>query len=372
MATKKYYSCKKILETGAEYLILLGMKGNGKSYSVKEYFLEVAYNEKDPFTGAPEPNYQFAYFRRWDLENKAANVEQYFSDLVYNSDGRERIREITHGEYSAVCCWQKKIYFCNYDEDGKVKRGKLIGYTFAVSRYSKYSSLAYPLIGRGVYEEFVTNEGYLPDEARNFVILVSTIFRHRDARIFMIGNTLNRENPFFGEFGLVGVPGMKQGEIHLYNVAVDEETNLKVAVENCEKLDVKNKLIIGRAAKMITTGQWDSDPQPHLPEPLINYKVRFTFFIETELLTYMGRILQKRADIFLYICPHTKEIRDRENTRILGYKDTLNYLHSKELLTDKLKYDLIISESMRLGRVVYSDNLTGTEFKRLMKTRGYA
>ncbi len=370
---KKYYSLKEILKAdgGCTFNILLGQKGNGKSYAVKDYILQIAFNERDPFSGDPVECYQFAYFRRWDIELKAADIEQYFTDFIENDDGRRRIEEITDGEYSTISVYQKKIYFANVDEDtGKVIRGKHIGYVFSLARSSKYASLSYPKIGVGVFEEFITDEGYQPKEPSTFVRLLSTIFRHRSPKIFMIGNTLSRESPYFSEFQLINVPRQKQGTIDVYYYRTEDGEIIKIAVENCGTIDVENKFIIGRHQKMITTGQWESEEQPHLPEPLNHYKIVHVFFIETENLVYMGRILKDASSYLLYICPHTTGIKDRDRTRILTRRFSLNYLHASHLLTDKLKYDLIISELLNLGHVAYSDNLTGTEFKELLKKEG--
>ena len=365
----KYYSLKEILKTESTYNILLGMKGNGKSYAVKDYILSRAFHEKDPFTGEAVDAYEFGYLRRWDLENRGTDIEQYFSDFVCNSDGKNRIKEITGGEYDCISVYQKKIYFAKTDPDtDKIIRGKLIGYAFSMSRVSKYSSLAYPRIGCLVYEEFITNEGYQPDEPSRLMILESTIFRRRDAKIFLIGNTMSRECPYFNEWMLLGVPRQKQGTIDIYKHKTDEK-EIKIAVENCENADIENKLIIGRKTKMITTGQWDSEEQPHLPEPLEHYRNIHTFFIRTNNLCYMGRILKhkKQGQPFIFICPHTKDIKDPEHTRILSWQHDLNYLHNKRLLNDLVKYDSLILEMLHTDRVVYSDNLTGTEFKALAK-----
>ena len=44
MAKKKYYDIKNLLETKAQYMILLGQRANGKSYQCKKTVLEDAYN----------------------------------------------------------------------------------------------------------------------------------------------------------------------------------------------------------------------------------------------------------------------------------------------------------------------------------------
>lgn len=370
----KFYSLREILKQDCRYNILLGMKGNGKSYSVKDYILQIAFNERDPFTGEPCPEYEFGYIRRWDLENRGADIEQYFSDFVMNSDGRERIKEITGGVYNTISVYQKKIYFAKTDEEtGKPIRGKLIGYPFSVSRPSRYSSLAFPKIGIMVYEEFITSDGYQPDEPSKLMILMSTVFRRRSGKIFLIGNTMSRECPYFNEWQLVNVPRQKQGTIDIYKYSTEKDGDIKIAVENCENAGVENKLIIGRKTKMITSGEWDSEEQPHLPEPINHYRIIHTFFVRTNNLTYIGRILKHKikGEPFIYIAPHTTAIQDPEHTRILSFQHSLNYLHSRKLLTYLVKYDNLILELFVTDRIVFSDNLTGTEFKHLLSAEGF-
>ena len=43
MAKKKYYDITNLLNTKAQYMILLGQRANGKSYQCKKTVLEAAY-----------------------------------------------------------------------------------------------------------------------------------------------------------------------------------------------------------------------------------------------------------------------------------------------------------------------------------------
>ena len=43
MARKKYYDISAILETDAQYMMLLGQRSNGKSYQAKQTILKNAY-----------------------------------------------------------------------------------------------------------------------------------------------------------------------------------------------------------------------------------------------------------------------------------------------------------------------------------------
>lgn len=363
---KKYYSLKELYGVNAQYNILFGERSNGKSFSVREMILYTAWHEKDFFTKKKITDYEFGYVRRWDLELKGDSIEHYFDVFVNDSDGKRRIYELTDGLYTCISVYRKGIYFANVDEDGKVKRGKLIGRAFALTGDTHYKSLDYPRIGRIVFEEFITDSGYLANEPKKLMSLVSTIFRRRSGKIFMIGNTLSRDCPYFGEWFDYSILKMKQGEIRVYD-RTEGDTTVRIAVEYCESNAETNKMFFGASAKMINSGSWDSEDQPHIDGDPDDYIVKFNMFIEHAGLTYRVRLLYdkyKNLD-FLYVTPHTSEIKNRDNTRIVTDKFSLSPLHSDRLLTDTFYCDTIILDLIRRGKVVFSDNLTGTEFKRL-------
>ena len=47
MKKQKFYRLTEILKHNAQYNLLLGERSNGKSYSVKEYCVEKAYNNDE-------------------------------------------------------------------------------------------------------------------------------------------------------------------------------------------------------------------------------------------------------------------------------------------------------------------------------------
>lgn len=379
MAKQRYYNLKEVYSEKANYTLLLGERSNGKSWAVKENALYIAYHKKDPFTKEPVQDYQFGYVRRWDLELKGANIEGYFSDMIQDHDGKRRIYEITEGNYTTISVWQHKIFFANTDEDGKIVRGPLIGYPFALTGTTHYKSLSFPLVGRLIFEEFITDEGYLPKEPKKLLDLVSTIFRRRFGRVFLIGNTINRNCPYFNEwFPDNKILKMKAGEIRIYNLKTDQQDEdgsqivVKLAVERCENSGNNSKMFFGSSAKMITHGEWEQEEQPHLEEAVEHYKSVFTMFIEDTGLCYMLQLLRDPEGTYLiYVKPHTTDIKDRAKTRIITDQFSLNLLHSHRFLPDLYKYDMIILTYLVNDKLVFSDNLTGTEFKRLLKQRGY-
>ena len=93
MKKREYYKIANLLKTEAAYMILLGMRANGKSYAAKETVLRDAY----------ENGVNFVYLRRWREDIKRASVEAYFADMP--------IEKITVGEYNTVIAWQGSLYF---------------------------------------------------------------------------------------------------------------------------------------------------------------------------------------------------------------------------------------------------------------------
>ena len=181
---KKYYSIERIKKIDAQFKILLGGRNIGKSYAVKHDVV------KECFTHGKE----FVYLRRWDEDIKTKYVTQYFSDLD--------IKGITDGKFSDVYIWQGKIYLCNYDENYHVKEKFLIGYAHSLNQNERYKSQIYPRVDYIIYEEFITDKLYLPNEPATLQEYASTIFRERIGVVYMVGNTISKLCPYFNEWKL--------------------------------------------------------------------------------------------------------------------------------------------------------------------------
>ena len=71
-------------------------------------------------------------------------------------------------------------------------------------------------------------------------------------------------------------------------------------------------------------------------------------------------------NIFLYCYPATEKSK---YDRIVTDKHNINKL-STLYLSDVTKYDSLIIELLNNNKIVFSDNLTGTEFNQIKKERG--
>lgn len=370
---QKFYRLNRILQLNADYNMLLGERSNGKSYAVKECMLWEAYHECDYNEWInngkmiPKDRFQFGYLRRWRDDIKTRTVEDYFSDMD--------VKALTDDEYETVMFKQGAVYFANYDPTGKKVQGKQCGNCFSVNSATHYKSLSFKQIGNIVFEEFLTDSGYLPHEVDKLLDIISTIARRDYVRVFLIGNTISRLCPYFDEWQLTHVKTQKQGTIEIYKQPtsqVDEETGenivVTIAVEYCENSGSNSKMFFGQKANMITSGIWECDVHPHLENPFNSYKLKYQIYYKHGSFAFNICLLRDDdKQLFLYVYP-AAEI-GRKVKRIVTEEYTANPL-ATPYLTKITKYDILVLELLENKKVVFSDNLTGTEFYQMKKEKG--
>lgn len=344
----KYVSANKLKKIECDYLLLLGERSNGKSYAVKSLILSECYK-----TGC-----EFVYLRRFELDIKDSLCVNYFADTPVN--------EITNGEYTLVDVFRKGIYFANVDEKtGKVVRGQKIGYCHALSGAEHYKSLSFPKVKYIDFEEFISMDGnFLYQEAESKLFhYVSTIFRHRKGKVFLVGNTLSRIVPYYREWGLSElVKNQKQGEIKYCKVG---ETT--IAVYLTDSLNFNSGMFFGNAAKNITKGMYETKVLPHLPKSYYKYKVLYTFVLQYNEFKFLCELLQDASEpnnITWYVQPKTTELKKR--TRWISNTFSLDPYHSTSL-RDVTPNERQVIDMLLNDHICYSDNLTGTEFLNVLK-----
>lgn len=353
---KDHYDISNIYNTEAQYNILYGERSNGKSYMVKIVTLLDAF----------ENGIEFGYIRRWREEITVDKIIEYFADAP--------IEKITNGTYVSLTAYRSNIYFIDADKNKSPER---IGKSFCLTGETHYKSLAYPKMDNIIFEEFITDKGYLRDEVHTLENLVSTIMRRRKGRVWLIGNTLTRLVPYFNEWELTQTPKQKQGQIVMYRHETDERDEqtgetiiINIAVEYTAHIKSNSKMFFSKKSKMITKGAWESKEQPHLPDKLMYYKKYYRVLYEYRSYRYAMLLIKHKTEknVLVYIYPYTKNELEDFN-RIISDK-WYNDKRYTPSLTNVYKYDRIIKRMFDLGKVVYSDNLTGTEFLQIKKEKG--
>lgn len=349
MSKKDYYDISNLLATNAQYMIMLGKRANGKSYQAKSTALAEAYNEGK----------RFIYLRRWKADITANEVEKYFDDMP--------IEKITNGEYDHIKAWRNNIYFAQRDEDGKSIRGKEIGRYCALNESERYKSWAFtnPKTGENyfkyiLFEEFITDKIYLVDEPNKLQQFVSTVFRNNEGIVMLIGNTLSRVCPYFIEWCLDGTLQQKIGTIEVYHYHTEDGGQIDIAVERCANTSQKNKMFFGQSEKQIVSGEWDTKEVAKLPKPIEEYEMVYEILVIYQKFKFVMQLLiePKEGGTIVYIYPYTKR---REILRKISTEFT-DDIWTTSVLDRTKKPEAMILNCFRIGKVCYSDNLTGADF----------
>lgn len=352
----KYYTLDRIKKVDAQFKILLGGRNIGKSYATKHDVLKECY----------QSGKEFIYLRRWDRDIKTQNVLNYFADVDVSG--------ITDGKYTNIDVFHGVIYFHNVDEDGKKTDKLTLGYAHALNLNERYKSQIFPRVIYIIYEEFITDEGYLPDECNKLQNYVSTIFRERSGVVYMVGNTISKLCPYFNEWRLEKVTKMKTHEIALFENSTEVLTPdgnivilVKIAVEMCGAQSVLSKMAFGDSANMIVKNTWQSKTVAKIDDKVRDESEEiYTLFVYCDNLCFRLSLMIYNNMAFWYVTPQTKAIKNEEETRIISDKPSINPLHTNNFtaLSDKEK---VAFGLIKQNKIFYCSNSCGTDFQQVLK-----
>lgn len=354
----KYYSLNKINKKNATYNVIFGERSNGKTYATLKQALENYFNDGS----------QFAYIRRWSVDVQPKRMNNLFNAII--EDGY--LEKLSGGKFTAIFYRTGRFYLCTYNDKGKpiYNEEDIIGYAFSLSENEHNKANSYPRVTNIIFDEFLTNKIYLPDEFMLFMNTVSTIVRQRtNVKIYMLGNTVNKFCPYFKEMGLTNILTMKQGSIDVYTYG---ETKLKVAVEyaDSKKKFKKNNFYFAfnnPKLKMITGGAWELNIYPHAPVKWLPKNIMFTYFIDFNDSLYQCEIINKDDNVFTYIHEKTTPIKnpDKDIIYTLDYNPKINY--NINILKPLNDYQNKITWFFTHDRVYYQNNNVGDAINNYLK-----
>lgn len=354
----KYYSLNKINKKNATYNVIFGERSNGKTYATLKQALENYFDNGS----------QFAYIRRWSVDVQPKRMNNLFNAII--EDGY--LEKLSGGKFTAIFYRTGRFYLCTYNDKGKpiYNEEDIIGYAFSLSENEHNKANSYPRVTNIIFDEFLTNKIYLPDEFILFMNTVSTIVRQRtNVKIYMLGNTVNKFCPYFKEMGLTNILSMKQGSIDLYTYG---DSKLKVAVEyaDSKKKFKKNNFYFAfnnPKLKMITGGAWELNIYPHAPVKWLPKNIIFTYFIDFNDNIYQCEIINKDTNVFTYIHEKTTPIKnpDKDIIYTLDYNPKINY--NVNILKPLTDYQQKITWFYTHDRVYYQDNNVGDAINNYLK-----
>jgi hypothetical protein len=169
-----YYSPQQLFTYNRFLNFLLGGRGIGKSFSMKQYVI-------NRFIKRGE---QFVYLRRYKTELK--HVDRFFQDLLSEGKFTDHSLEVKNREFFVD--------------------SKRAGYALPLSTWLQNKSDSYPSVTTIIFDEFLIEKGnlhYLQNEVDSFLNMVDTIVRNRDnVRVVLMANATTVTNPYFIYFGL--------------------------------------------------------------------------------------------------------------------------------------------------------------------------
>lgn len=356
----KYYSLDRIKKTKSRYNIIFGERSSGKTFAciddiVKDYFK----------SGMKE---QGAIIRRWREDFRGKRGATYFDNLIYDGNGKNRIKEYSNGKYDHVVYLSGRWYMAYYDAEleKNITAPEPFCFSFALTEMQHDKSSSFPGVKKIVYDEFMVHGAgsYLPDEFVTFCNVLSTIIRNRaDVVIYMLANTVDLVGcPYWREMGLYRIKEMKPGMIDIYTYG---NTGLKVAVEYTENPNVEGKpsdvyfAFQNKKLAMITQGSWELDFYAHLTEKYEKDDIIFTYFIQFEERLLQAEVIQKDGNTFTFIHPKTTPIKNEDDDIIFTTEASTKRNYYGKLTKPINKAIRKLFWYFVANKVFYSDNETG-------------
>lgn len=285
----KYYSDENIKAQDARYNIIFGGRSNGKSTAICKSLIDDHMNHKIKKFGRV---LRFITDARDDLMN-----------AWFQSD---YLMEYTRDKYGKEVWYDgQQWYFIKAGEDPYARKTlkDYFGRVFILNTEYKYKSAQFPDINRLIMEEFVllNSADYLPVEFELFMSLISTINRDRDdLNVWLIGNTLNKANPYFEGLGI------NIDKLHIYPGQIRTLRNhygVKYAIEYAqmsytEEKEIPDILKID-GNEIAFEGDFEIDSNVYDPQTMKRFLKKTSPF-------YVSTLLYRDSEIYLYKCRLTK------------------------------------------------------------------
>ena len=165
----------------------------------------------------------------------------------------------------------------------------------------------------------------------------------------------------------------KQGEIITKWIPTGEiddegfEIEVKIAIEYCKSTG-NSSYIIGKHKDMLNKGEWQSDPQPHLPKSKKDYKILYRIMFVYKSFNFIAEFLQdnETKNVCWFIFPTNKNPRDD----IIVFSDIIKVsdywqrdIYNPTFRNPKLR-DLL--QTFRESNIFYATDMCGTDFKQVI------
>ena len=209
-----YYSLRKLLSYNCNINIIIGARGYGKTFAVKEFCIKKFIHR----------NENFAWVRDTEEAKRelcGMNGIKFFEDVPLM-----KIKEFSQGVIN---------------KGGIIINNKRCGEVLPASTFQRYKGNSFQKVKNIVYDEFIREKGrFKKNTTWETINTFSTIARSRDnVRIFLTANALDRGDPFLEFLGV---------EIKDFGIYVNREKGvaLHYADNSSRFIETNSKGIIGK------------------------------------------------------------------------------------------------------------------------------
>lgn len=208
----RYYDIGPIRARGCDYNFIFSGRGPGKSTAVVNMLID-----------AMADGGEFVRISRYDWEVSAALMSAWFNEV-----NAQHVRDVL-GDYTIGYKGGKW-----YLEDSQGNRST-VGHSVTLNNQDVFKSASYDRVTNVVFEEFaqMNDRDYIRNEIELFLSALSTVVRNRkDVRVWFIGNTLSKHNPYFDFFGIdIDRLGITPGTIRTFRCNGFAGLGATVAIE---------------------------------------------------------------------------------------------------------------------------------------------
>lgn len=205
--TSIFYNMNKLASYDALLYMVMGERGNGKTYAGKEKMIKLWLNKKK----------KSIYVRRREAEMDKVK-DTLFEDIQKNYPNIEI---------------KVKGYQAFID-------GELFCYMIPLSVAKNYRSASFPDVDFIFFDEYIPEDlKFLPDEMSKIYSLISTVFRLRRPNMFFSTNAVSYVNPIFEEFNIQPKPTDNFIPVKVYNPSTKKHF-ISFVVELTKESDYRN------------------------------------------------------------------------------------------------------------------------------------
>lgn len=341
-----YIDYSAVFEPGIKIYMILGQRSDGKTYGAIQDSIQ-AYAK----TGTPS-----AYIRRFDESLKKFSLQ----DLVRPHCGN--IKKYTGGKFNATDYKSRRFYFTTQGDSPERDPNPFL-YAYALNVWENSKGADSGAFHNVIFDEYVSQNKYLPSEYSIFENVLSSILRTRDeSRLIMLGNPINQICPYFDEFN-IEPHKMKPGDIVYRKSSNGAVLKFVYVPPMSEKHTALHSIFDFNKSGSISTGYWEYGDFPHIPAGMIKQSdLIYAFAVMYRNQFAVCEFYQKSDIVYCFWRPGNpdKILNDRE---LILYSDM--HLFQENVYTAFYRSPVtdLYDKCVKTNRQYFSDNKTGNLIK---------